>query len=213
MGLGFTLPDPVRRGPLLAAVGALALLAGCGTTGGTKTVTVRAGATAPADATPTGAGPAPTTARTPTRTDTVIARRTGTVNNTPVVLEIVEFKRSRATVALSIRLSTKSSNGPLIDETFDDGINQKSRSRGVPDKAGTDTLDGIYLIDGAHGRRYLVARDRENNCVCDHDLYHQDLAPGQPASLSAIFGAPPPSVKAVDVFIPRFGTFKDLPLG
>jgi len=35
---------------------------------------------------------------------------------------------------------------------------------------------------------------------------------GAPLLLSATFGAPPPDVDALDVVIPRFGTFEDVPL-
>lgn len=208
-----TLPTTVGRGPLLAAAGALALLAGCGTTGGARTVTVRADATTPAETTQAGTRSTAAVEQrpTPTRTDTVVASRKGAIATEPVLLQIVEFRRSRTTVALSLRLSTTVDETVTIRDTFDNGLEDKST--GGEASTSANSLDGIYLVDGEHGRRYLVGRDAQNHCACDDGLGLQGLSKDAPVNLSAIFGAPPPSVKTVDLFIPRFGTFKDLPLG
>lgn len=208
-----TLPTPVRRAPLLAVASALVLLAGCGGTGGAKTVTVGAGAPTGAATTRAGGGSAAAAdgRPAPTRTDTVIASRTGAIATEPVLLQIVEFRRSRTTVALSLRLSTTVDENVTIRDTFDNGLEDKST--GGEASTSANSMDGIYLVDGDHGRRYLVGRDAQNHCACDTGLGLQALGKDAPVNLSAIFGAPPPSVKTVDVFIPRFGTFKDLPLG
>ncbi len=83
----------------------------------------------------------------------------------------------------------------------------------MPTVIGGDTLDDIYLVDGANRKKYLVGRDAQNLCTCDTDLGRGFISAGAPLTLSATFGAPPPDVRAVDVFVPRFGTFKDVPLG
>ncbi len=49
--------------------------------------------------------------------------------------------------------------------------------------------------------------------MCDTEMQSAFVTPDAPLTLSATFGAPPPQVRRVDVFVPRFGTFKDVPLG
>lgn len=108
-----TLPTPVRRAPLLAVASALVLLAGCGGTDGAKTVTVGAGATRPAGS----ASPATKADRAwgPRPEPAVVAGRTGTVDDEPVLLQIVGLRRSGRTVSLSLRLTTKSDVYVFID--------------------------------------------------------------------------------------------------
>ncbi len=78
--------------------------------------------------------------------------------------------------------------------------------------AGIDeTMDAITLIDPIHGQEYTSAKDAQGNCVCT-DVSAMFVAPGQPATLSATYGAPPGDVSRVDVFVPHFGTFHDLPI-
>lgn len=78
--------------------------------------------------------------------------------------------------------------------------------------AGDSRLDGVSLVDAKNRKRYLVARDSKGDCVCDAGLGSKFVEGGAPLTLSATFGAPPEDVEALDVVIPSFGTFKDVPL-
>jgi len=188
---------------------AILLLAGAalGGCGGSTTKTVTAAAPPP-----TAAATTPSqTAAPPPPSGSAAASRAGVVDAKPVTLEIVGARRSGLTTVLSLRLTTTSSGDLQVNTTFDDGIAQKSRS---PDAStDSDSLDGIYLIDSGNAKKYLVARDSQNNCVCSSNLGSSFVRSSGPLLLSATFAAPPPTVKMVDVFVPTFGTFKDVPLG
>ncbi len=156
--------------------------------------------------------PAEPSGEEPTSGET-IAARDGQIDDDAVRLEITELRRSGATTALTFELSVNEARAGETDAsaqigtTFDDGLS-------VSDGKGQDsfTTDGISLIDSANRKRYLVARDSEGVCVCDGQLVSTFVEPAGPVLLSATFGAPPADVETVDVVIPKFGTFKDVPL-
>lgn len=141
-----------------------------------------------------------------------VAVRRGSIDGESVSLELIELDRSGDTTVLNLRVAalgeTESSIGGQISDTFDDGVAQGD------DDAELDgsTLDGISLIDSQNRRRYLVARDSTDTCVCDGNLGGAFVEQGAPLTLSATFGAPPEDVEAVDVVVPSFGTFRDVPL-
>jgi hypothetical protein len=193
------------------AIGGLFVL-GCGGDGETKTVTVGAVQAQPEPRTTTGAATTPAGEPAPSGGPALVSR-TGTIDGQRVTLEIAELKRSGATTALSLRLTTDTDERAQVGGTFDNGVFDKSTSRDASSIAGGSTLDGVFLIDTTSRKKYLVGRDSENNCACDGDLGSAFVDPDGPLTLSATFGAPPAGVDAVDVFIPRFGTFKDVPLG
>jgi hypothetical protein len=200
------------------AAGILAALAsaasGCGGAGETAADEVRTTTTATAPESPTTVETVPG-ATTPSGetiqdTDTVIAAREGAIRGERVRLEIAELERSGGTVALTFRLKLilgpergAENKSAWISGIFDDGVSQ------ADDYA---TLDGISLIDTKNRKRYLVARDSAGVCVCDGNLGSATLRGEAPFIFSATFGAPPQDVAAVDVVIPRFGTFKDVPI-
>jgi len=190
---------------------AILLLAGAalGGCGGSTTKTVTAAAPPP-----TAAATTPSrTATPPPPSGSAAASRAGVVDGHPVTLEIVGARRSGLTTVLSLRLTTTDSGIAQVASTFDDGIFQKSRSPDASSVSGGDTLDGVYLIDSVNAKKYLVARDSQNNCVCSSNLGSSFVRSSGPLLLSATFAAPPPTVKMLDVFVPTFGTFKDVPLG
>jgi hypothetical protein len=84
--------------------------------------------------------------------------------------------------------------------------------RGSDSEENGASLNGIYLIDAAHGQKYLVAQDADGRCLCDVDLSDTWVESDAPLNLSATFGPPPPGVHSIDVFVPHFGTFADVPL-
>jgi len=189
------------------------VIAGCGGSGSTKTVTV--GTSAARSGTTT--APASTTgARAPaSKTGPALASRDGLVDKQPVTLQIAELKRSGSTTALILRLQEGPGAGTTaqVAETFDDGLFEKQTGNGATSISGGSSLDGVFLIDAKNRKKYLVGRDPTGACACESNLSTAFVGKSAPLLLSATFGAPPADVRAVDVFVPHFGTFKDVPLG
>lgn len=188
------------------------VIAGCGGSGSTKTVTVGSSAaqsTTTAPASTTGAG-APAS-----KTGPALASRDGLVDKQPVTLQIAELKRSGSTTALTLRLQEGPGAGTTaqVAGTFDDGLFEKQTGNGATSISGGSSLDGVFLIDAKNRKKYLVGRDPTGACACESNLGNAFVGKSAPLLLSATFGAPPPDVRAVDVFVPHFGTFKDVPLG
>lgn len=191
-----------------------ALLAGCGGAGTDGRATQRtvdgpAGQPSPPTATGDAAGGA-----TPVLTDPPsLGSRRGRVDGVPVRLDLAEVRRNGATVRVVLRLTTRSAEEAQVSQTFDDGTTQSNTHPDSDSTEGVFTMDGLYLIDGRNRRKHLVGRDRYNLCVCDGNLSAAVLSSEAPLDLSATFGAPPADVRALDVVVPRFGTFADVPLG
>jgi hypothetical protein len=195
------------RIPVSALAGVVVVaLAGCG--GSTKTVTVTAKPTT-TRVTGTTAGGATTTAAV---ASPPVASRDGSVDQEPVTLSILSLKRSGATVELTFELTLDktASQHAQVAGAFDDGEYEKVTSPGASGLSGVNTLDGIFLIDTADAKKYPVARDSYNQCVCDINLANTFVDAGAPVLLSATFGAPPSN--AVNVSIPGYGTFVNVPI-
>lgn len=143
--------------------------------------------------------------------DRVIAARVSTMEVYPVRLQIVHLDREGSTTSLGLRLTSRATLGPYVSNRLDDGVTQPVRNSDSQENG--SSLDGIYLIDRTHGEKYLVARDADNRCICDSELGDTRLTNLGPLHLSATFGAPPDDVTAVDVFVPHFGIFANVPLG
>ncbi len=143
-----------------------------------------------------------------------LASRVGQIDGDAVRLNVTELRRSGSTTALTFELAVEEPRAgeeepsPTPGDTFDDGLSEANGGKGQE----SWTVDGVSLVDAANRKRYLVARDSEGVCVCDDGLLSISVEPGSPVVLSATFGAPPADVEAVDVVIPKFGTFKDVPL-
>ena len=143
--------------------------------------------------------------------DRVIASRTGAISDFPARLEITHLERTGDTTSLSIRLTSEDPvMAPYLGGSLDDGQTQPIRGSGSEENG--DSVDGVYLLDRAHGRKYLVARDPEGRCICDAGIGDMRVSDSS-VTLSATYGAPAPDVHAVDVVVPRFGTFANVPLG
>lgn len=207
--------------PPFALLGVLALFfTACGGSGGdTKTVTVSSAQdekTPSAGQATTPGGNAPSSPDAATA-PALAARDGSTTDGNPLRVEIVELKRSGSTVALTLRLTTRSDRTFDIEDTFDDGVEQVAKPAAGSGAVDSDrrnaySVDGIALVDSKNARKHLVGRDAEGNCLCDVDLYTTSLSSEGPLLLSATFAAPPAGVKAMDVFVPRFGTFKNVTL-
>lgn len=142
--------------------------------------------------------------------DRVIASRTAQLGYADVKLAITHLDRTGEITSLTVKLSNDSSFWASIDDVFDDGDTQPIRNSDSTENG--YSVDGMYLLDRAHGQKYLVARDPDGRCVCDVGLEGRRVDEGS-ITLSATYGAPPPEVTAVDVVVPHFGTFANVPLG
>ncbi|HEX6322926.1 MAG TPA: hypothetical protein VFZ36_04315 [Vicinamibacterales bacterium] len=78
------------------------------------------------------------------------------------------------------------------------------------DLGGSYPVGGVHLIDAAGRKKYFVARDSENRCVCSE---FTGLAPGERANHWAKFPAPPDEVQQISVVLPTFSPMDDVPIG
>jgi hypothetical protein len=132
------------------------------------------------------------------------------MNGQPVRFDITQVEREGSTTSLGVRLTTHSGYGASVNSALDDGVTQ--RIRGSDSRENAFSVDGIYLIDRTNARKYLVARDADNRCICDAGLGTTSVGELSPLHLSATYAAPPPGVRVVDVVVPLFGTFPNVPL-
>ncbi len=206
---------------MVAALAALALAAiGCGSDGeqaaGAASQTGDPAAAPPAGQATTADGSAPGSGDAATAQ--ALASRNATIDANPVRLEIAELRRSGTTVALTLRLSTTSDDTTDVGDVFDDGVRQIAKGTDADDPLADDgyrngnSVDGVALIDATNRRKHLVGRDAQGNCLCDVDIANASVMSDAPLLLSATYAAPPPDVKEMDVFVPRFGTFKRVAL-
>jgi hypothetical protein len=70
-------------------------------------------------------------------------------------------------------------------------------------------VGGVHLIDPVGRKKYFVARDSENRCVCSE---FQALQAGQRANHWAKFPAPPDDVERLSVVLPTFSPMDDVPI-
>jgi hypothetical protein len=72
------------------------------------------------------------------------------------------------------------------------------------------SIGGVHLIDPAGKKKYFVARDSEEKCVCSRGL--KDMDPGASVNVWAKFPAPPNDVPKISVVIPHFSPMDDVPI-
>lgn len=76
-------------------------------------------------------------------------------------------------------------------------------------KQGED-IGGVTLIDNQAQKEYAPAIDNEGNCVCS--VIYLGLGAGETKTFHATYGAPPGSVKKLDVQLPDLTTLHDVPI-
>jgi hypothetical protein len=181
----------------------VAALAGCGGDGEKSPAPQQR----PGDATAEGtATPEPTPEEAAAVVETL-----GSVDGGRVRFILTELRRSGPTVVLNARLEPVDPAGERLQvaSTFDDGIFQPLEDGG--DEPG-DVFDGVALIDPEGRKKYLVARDETNRCVCSNGLGAAFVRAEAPVELTATLAAPPPGVAQVDLIVPRFETLRGVPL-
>ncbi|GAA4969205.1 hypothetical protein HD597_008738 [Nonomuraea thailandensis] len=76
------------------------------------------------------------------------------------------------------------------------------------------TVSAVSLIDPVNAKRYRVARNGTGQgaeCVCS-GTQGQFLEPEEASTLYAVFAAPPADVTKINIEMPMFGVFTDVPI-
>lgn len=148
--------------------------------------------------------PAPTTptvAAAPASTAAVIATADGETDG--IKAEILELKRdSGGTVTLKFALVNNSKQDVGFGYDFGDDANFH-----ITDFS---SVGGVSLVDTVNKKKYMVARDSENHCLCSRGLSGVDR--GTRKNLYAQFPAPPDDVQKINVTIPHFLPVNDVPV-
>ena len=162
----------------------------------TSGATPPASTPAPATASPVASVPAPPPAgASATRP---IATAEGTIPGTRV--EVTELKRSSGgTLTLKFALVNESSGG----------INVGDISAMLDLHDASYTVGAVHLIDPVGKKKYFVARDSDNKCVCS---VFGALQKGARANHWAKFPAPPDDVEKISVVLPNFSPLDDVPI-
>ncbi|WP_375423056.1 hypothetical protein [uncultured Friedmanniella sp.] len=181
--------------------------------GGSATPTTSDSPTAGADPSATGSPTSdPSSSGTPVQ---ALASREFTVNGTYVKsrlrmrFDVVELKRRGDLLDLTASLTNLEQDRDRdlrwqVGTRFD-GAYRKDISAGA-------NFSGVVLTDLAGKKRYLVAADSGNACVCTVELGSVFVDAGQSVELSATYAAPPASTTKLDVTVSSLGTFRDLPI-
>jgi hypothetical protein len=120
-----------------------------------------------------------------------------------VRVEVTELKRSSGgTVNLKFTM-INASDGPV---SFDYSFVDKDHE--VTDFGG---IGGVHLVDPVGKKKYFVARDSENKCLCSQKV--KDIPAGSRANLWAKFPAPPDDVPKISIMVPHFAPMDDVSLG
>jgi hypothetical protein len=120
-----------------------------------------------------------------------------------LTIDITELKRQGQSATLSFRI-TNTGGG---DSYW-----------GMYETLGTQpndyTVSGVVLVDPVNAQRYLVARSggEDGPCACSQATDDILLYVGDSAEFFATYAAPPPEVTTVNVELPTFGAFTDVPV-
>lgn len=144
-------------------------------------------------------------AAVPELTGEVLATATGADGDVPLRLELNAVRRQGETVSITFGVVNEGDEGKWQVAQFFSGPYRE-------DIDTSSTLAGVSLIDTVNGRRYPVLFGEDGICACDSDLSGRFVGPGETGRFSAVTGAPPADVDAVDVQVPGFGTFSAVPL-
>lgn len=116
--------------------------------------------------------------------------------------EVTELKRtSGGTVSLKFAMINDSDKPVSFGYAFVDPAHENVDFGGI---------GGLHLIDPVGKKKYFVARDSENKCVCSQKVH--DIPKGSRANLWAKFPAPPDDVQRISIVVPHFSPMDDVPL-
>lgn len=212
---------------LLAALGggaALLLATGCGLPGTTTTTGGEAGQPSgqetlvapvdpidPADPTPpvpsssATASPGPVASGSASAGDQPVATRPGSFETDKVIATLYPVRRTGETASVNLYIAAQDPDGTfMLLNSLGDG-NTETSSKALT------SVDGIRLIDPVAKKAYLPAVTADGQCVCSPD----DGATGEVRTsvwVTVTFAAPPTQLTLINVTVPTFGTFTDVPI-
>ena len=135
-----------------------------------------------------------------------VATRTAAVHEGTMKLEVFQPRRRDNAMYLTVRLTAVGQKARIWYALSDQDRQAGDSENFAP--------DGFQLVDGVHKKVYLVAHDGNGHCFCSpRDLGQDAKEPGSPVLVSATFAAPPQDVTKINIQVPSFGTFLDVPLG
>ena len=150
---------------------------------------------------PAAAAPASSAVAAPASSAAVIATADGETDG--IKAEILDLKRdSGGTVTLKFTLVNNSKQDVGFGYGFGDDANFH-----ITD---FDSIGGVNLVDTVNKKKYMVARDSENHCLCSRGL--SGVGPATRKNLYAQFPAPPDDVQKINVVIPHFLPANDVPV-
>jgi hypothetical protein len=177
---------------LLVAVAALTALPGCsGDDDAPEPKPAQAAPSGESGATATPAPAASVTALVPGRT-------IDDSDGLKITVSVVTLKRQGKLTLLEVAARNE-------DATKRANLSNSLRGSG-------SRFDEVTLLDPANGKRYLVARDSQDECLCSSFSGGVSVEPGGTAILGAYFAAPPDGVTALNVVMPGAGTFTNVPV-
>jgi len=149
--------------------------------------------------------PSPTQATTSPSEEQPVAVRPGAIDDVRVKASVYPVRRGDQTVAVNVMIESIESS-----DTFNLG---SALSDGNPEVASNKSasVDGLRLVDPTNKKAYLPATTGTGSCLCvpaDDGVWDYTSM----VWVSVVFAAPPETVSAVDVQIPRFGTVNDVPI-
>ena len=217
------------RSRLLAGLGGgavLVLAAGCGLPGTTTTSddgagepsdqqTTRApvdpidpvGPATPAASVPASqpAAPVPVPSGSASAGDQPVVSRPGSFDKDRVVATLYPVRRTGETASVNLYVAAQDPDGTfMLLNSLGDG-NTETSSKALT------SVDGVRLVDPVAKKAYLPAVTSDGQCVCSPD----DGATGEVRSsvwVTVTFAAPPAQLTIINVTVPTFGTFTDVPI-
>lgn len=151
---------------------------------------------------PTGASATPTPAEPP---EQPVATRPAALLKVKVRGSLYPVQRTgdMATVNLFIESQNPDETFKIFGALSDNNPETSSKNE--------DAADGLRLIDPAARKAYLPATTADGSCMCTPDGQAVDFGDSS-EWVTVVFAAPPATTTKVDVFVPRFGTFNNVPI-
>jgi hypothetical protein len=131
---------------------------------------------------------------------------------TGLTLAVNQLRRSDAnTITLVFSITNQGSQAYSFDWTWGEvGVIELG-------DAFTFNMSGVYLVEPAGMKKYLVLLDTRRRCICSTGIFRSGgtisgLTPGKDATMWAKFPAPPASVTSLAVAVPHFPVLDGVPL-
>ena len=137
--------------------------------------------------------------------DTPVATRPGSFDKDKVVATLYPVRRTGETASVNLYIAAQDPDGTfMLLNSLGDG-NTETSSKALT------SVDGVRLVDPVAKKAYLPAVTADGQCVCSPD----DGATGEVRSsvwVTVTFAAPPAQLTMINVTVPTFGTFTDVPV-